>query len=226
MPPHNNDDRIGPKSGPEKFKSCHRLLISNYFHKKRIYFKKLLLFPSRSAIPGEPGKDYPIYSTNILCKLNPRNCGGGGGGGRGGAGGGRNKKKPGPARAAAAASPLANRPNKASASFQDQIAQGNIPGTPGKDYPVNSVDALRKRPGFSNLKPAPAHLVTPDYPSSGGSKRPPAASKPPPAASLSSVSAENSYCPGASLEECIKFCPSDETGTDFAKCVADCGTNC
>jgi len=28
----------------------------------------------REVIPGEPRQDYPIYSTNILCKLNPRNC--------------------------------------------------------------------------------------------------------------------------------------------------------
>ena len=33
----------------------------------------------RKNIPGEPGKDYPINSFNIVCKLNPRQCGGGGG---------------------------------------------------------------------------------------------------------------------------------------------------
>merc|ERR1712008_37932 len=40
----------------------------------------------RKAIPGEPGKDYPIYGTSFLCKINPTNpgCGGGGGGGGGG----------------------------------------------------------------------------------------------------------------------------------------------
>ena len=34
----------------------------------------------RQNIPGEPGKDYPIHGPSILCKLNPRQCGGGGGG--------------------------------------------------------------------------------------------------------------------------------------------------
>ena len=31
----------------------------------------------RRNIPGEPGKDYPIHGPSILCKLNPRQCGGG-----------------------------------------------------------------------------------------------------------------------------------------------------
>merc|ERR1712080_383370 len=29
----------------------------------------------RQVIPGEPKEDYPIYSTSILCKLNPKNPG-------------------------------------------------------------------------------------------------------------------------------------------------------
>ena len=47
--------------------------------------------------------------------------------------------------------------------LQGQVAKGVIPGVPGKDYPVNSVDALKKKnpASFSNLKPAPAHLITP-----------------------------------------------------------------
>merc|ERR1711992_366621 len=36
----------------------------------------------RKNIPGEPGKDYPIFSTNILCKINPANPGCRGGGGK------------------------------------------------------------------------------------------------------------------------------------------------
>ena len=44
-----------------------------------------------------------------------------------------------------------------------QVSKGVIPGVPGQDYPVNSIDALKKKnPGsFSNLQPAPAHLITP-----------------------------------------------------------------
>ena len=50
--------------------------------------------------------------------------------------------------------------------LQGQVAKGVIPGVPGKDYPVNSVDALKKKnpASFSNLKPAPAHLITPGTP--------------------------------------------------------------
>jgi len=33
-------------------------------------------------IPGTPGKDYPIFSTNILCKINPANPGCSSGGGK------------------------------------------------------------------------------------------------------------------------------------------------
>ncbi len=39
----------------------------------------IAIFPvcfSRKSIPGEPGKDYPIYSIDILCKINPGQCGG------------------------------------------------------------------------------------------------------------------------------------------------------
>merc|ERR1712079_346623 len=49
----------------------------------------------RKNIPGEPGKDYPIYSISILCKINPKNpgCGGGNGGGKGDKNGGGNGGK-------------------------------------------------------------------------------------------------------------------------------------
>ena len=36
----------------------------------------------------------------------------------------------------------------------------------GKDYPVNSVQALAGR--FSGIQVAPADLITPDYPGRGG----------------------------------------------------------
>merc|ERR1719384_2562443 len=100
----------------------------------------------RKNIPGEPGKDYPIFGTNILCKINPRNpgCGGGGGGKKGngndgggngnnGGGSGNNGHK---REATRTNGGNAQRGNKA--SFQDEIAKGNIPGSAGKDYPTNS----------------------------------------------------------------------------------------
>ena len=48
--------------------------------------------------------------------------------------------------------------------FYNQIASGEIPGVAGKDYPVNSVQALTGR--FNGIQVAPADLITPDYPGS------------------------------------------------------------
>ena len=47
-------------------------------------------------------------------------------------------------------------------SPQAQIAAGEVPGVPGRDYPTNSLSGLRGR--FPSLQPAPAELVTPDFP--------------------------------------------------------------
>merc|ERR1719305_1802149 len=49
-----------------------------------------------------------------------------------------------------------------------EIAAGNIPGTAGKDYPVNSLAAWRKRPGYENIELAPADLVVAGYPFPSG----------------------------------------------------------
>jgi len=230
----------------------------------------------RKNIPGEPGKDYPTYGINILCKINPRNpgCGGGGGGRKAGGGGGNGGRKgtggnggnkggaggngggKGGARAGgngggagkrngqngAPADSTKNRNNKgAKADYEAQIAQGNIPGTAGKDYPVNSLAAWRKRPGFENIELAPDHLVVAGYPGlgggnggrkggaggggrNGGGKRksqPPASSS-----SASTTSGGGGYCPGGSLQDCIRFCPSDDDGQEFSSCVTDCGNQC
>ncbi|TRY78220.1 hypothetical protein TCAL_15311 [Tigriopus californicus] len=119
----------------------------------------------RRNIPGEPGKDYPIYSIDVLRKINPRQFGdqssnkngngnGANTGGQQDLRGGRNSGKNG-------------RQNKRNNSvnksqYLEQVAQGQIPGQPGQDYPVNSVKGLKGK--FTNLKLAPAHLITPDYP--------------------------------------------------------------
>jgi len=217
----------------------------------------------RKNIPGEPGKDYPTFGANILCKINPRNpgCGGSGGGGGGGNGGGRNGngKKNGnggapkrknqnggrsgstsrasspPARASQGQNSRSNKGSKA--DYAAQVEQGNIPGTPGKDYPINSLSAWRKRPGFENIELAPDHLVVAGYPGLGsgggggggggrkkknGKKNGATAA----AASPSSSSGGGGYCPGGSLQGCIGFCPSDDNGEEFSKCVADCGKQC
>ena len=184
-------------------------------------------------IPGEPGKDYPINGPSILCKINPNNPGCPPGG---------------------AAAPRNGRQNSAS-DYQAAVARGEIPGVPGKDYPVNSVDALRKK-GFGNIELAPASLITPDYP--GLAKLPTSTRKlPPPANRKSGSGGRNnrrsqggsngsprssngggrkqqqsqnngggSYCPGGSLEACIGFCPSDSDGSEYGKCANDCGKNC
>ena len=53
--------------------------------------------------------------------------------------------------------------------FFNQIANGAIPGVAGKDYPVNSVQALSGR--FNGIQVAPADLITPDYPGSSSGNR-------------------------------------------------------
>jgi len=182
----------------------------------------------RKNIPGEPGKDYPIFGRDKLCQINPQNPGCGGG-----------------------AKPRSGRQNS---DYQAAIARGEIPGTPGKDYPINSLDALRKK-GFGNIELAPASLITPDYP--GLAKLPTSQRKlPPPAnrkggnnrrnsggrrknnggngsqgsprSSGGGQSANNggTYCRGGSIEACIGFCPSDDDGSEYGKCVTDCGNTC
>ena len=179
-------------------------------------------------IPGEPGKDYPIFGTNILCKINPQNPGCGGG-----------------------AKPRSGRQNS---DYEAAIARGEIPGTPGKDYPVNSVAAWRKRPGYENIELAPASLIVPGYP--GLDKLPTSTRKLPKPANKPNGSggggnrrssprsqggnrksggqrnqqnnggSGGSYCPGGSIEACIGFCPSDDDGSEYGQCVSDCGKNC
>merc|ERR1711997_835742 len=194
----------------------------------------------RKNIPGEPGKDYPTFGPSILCKINPAQCGVSGGGGKrgGGNGGGNRKKNGGGSRKrnnqnGNHASPKPEQQktrntssNKGSKSdLAAQAAAGNIPGTPGKDYPINSLSAWRKRPGYENIELAPADLVVAGYPfpNGGGSggkknKKRPGAAPPLPISSLSGGSTGSSggstgssggstgssggstgYCPGASL---------------------------
>jgi len=215
----------------------------------------------RANIPGEPGKDYPTFGASILCKINPRNpgCGGSGGGAKKGGGGGGNggrkngngnKKKNGGAsrkrqnqngnRASSPSAPASKGQNNKNArnnkgsntDYAAQAKEGNIPGTPGKDYPVNSLAAWRKRPGYENIELAPADLVVAGYPypngkggGGGGRKNKKAPGATAPAASPSSSSGGSGYCPGGSLQGCIGFCPSDPE-SEFTNCVTDCGNQC
>ena len=58
----------------------------------------------------------------------------------------------------------------------------------------------------------------------GGGKRksqPPASSS-----SASTTSSGGGYCPGGSLQDCIRFCPRDDDGEEFSSCVTDCGNQC
>lgn len=172
--------------------------------------------------------------TNSLCKINPRNPGCGGGSGKKGQNGNKNGQNAGQS---------AERGNRGSGDFKAQIAAGKIPGEPGKDYPVNSLAAFRKRPGFENIELAPDHLITPDYPGLGqggnkskkpaaprGNNRPATPRRNGQNGGRKNKPATNSgssnYCPGSSLEDCIKFCPSDESGSEFAQCVTECGNSC
>merc|ERR1712088_266910 len=130
-------------------------------------------------------------------------------------------------------------------NFQDEIANGRVPGSAGKDYPVNSLAALRKK--FPGLGLAPDELIVPGYPlgnlprrnkgnrnsggnrngnrtnggnRNGGNRRNQNQNRP------TSSTASESYCAGGSLQECIRFCPSDESGSEFSTCVTDCGNQC
>jgi len=221
----------------------------------------------RKNIRGEPGKDYPTFGSNILCKINPTNpgCGGGGrsgGGGNGGGNGGRKKNNNGqggrragstqnrsstakaPKTPKAPKAPRAQNgrprknqrlPRQKPSSNDDllaEIAAGNIPGTAGKDYPVNSLAAWRKRPGYENIELAPADLVVAGYPfpsgggggARGGKRKSSTAAKG--AGSSGSSSGGGGYCAGGALQNCIGFCPSDDDGQEYGKCVSDCGKQC
>ena len=140
----------------------------------------------RKNIPGEPGKDYPIHGPSILCKLNPRQCGGQGGSGNGGKkgnggkGGATGRKIDGDSGAAsnngnemkgwdtgddtetknAPALPVTNGNGANGGGSNGKMNSGeggnsgggddldalrrNIPGEPGKDYPINSFSIVCK----------------------------------------------------------------------------------
>ena len=140
----------------------------------------------RKNIPGEPGKDYPIHGPSILCKLNPRQCGGQGGSGNGGKkgnggkGGATGRKIDGESGATsnngnemqgwetggdtetknAPALPVTsgngangegsngnmNSGENGSSGGGDDLdaLRRNIPGEPGKDYPINSFSIVCK----------------------------------------------------------------------------------
>ena len=97
----------------------------------------------RQNIRGEPGKDYPIFSTNILCKINPTNPGcGGGAGGANGAGAvdadarearkNRQNRQNGNRRKGGRRGNRNGRTNPQqggnNSNFQDEIANGRVPG--------------------------------------------------------------------------------------------------
>ena len=113
--------------------------------------------PLRRAIPGEPGRDYPIYSIDILCEINPRNC----------FGRRITTKNANRDRGNDQVRRARNRNEAARRErFRQQITRGEIPGVPGKDYPINSLHSLRQR-GHNNIQAAPANLITSDYPGIG-----------------------------------------------------------
>eukprot|EP00096_Caligus_rogercresseyi_P015980 TRINITY_DN847_c0_g1_i3.p1 TRINITY_DN847_c0_g1~~TRINITY_DN847_c0_g1_i3.p1 ORF type:complete len:241 (-),score=70.58 TRINITY_DN847_c0_g1_i3:84-806(-) len=203
----------------------------------------------RQTIPGEPKVDYPIYSIDILKKLNPAQFGLAP---RSKAKKARKGKKSPPSSGA--------RDNN---DFDSQISSGTIPGTPQKDYPINSRSALlKKNPNkYSGIQNAPSFLIPKNYPKSKLPPRPtnlpsslPRSKSPnagsdevPPARPLAigivnsksvnrspsnsdldehSESALNfNYCRGGSLDECINFCPGASQSV-YASCVEACGRFC
>ena len=104
----------------------------------------------------------------------------------------------------------------------------------GKDYPTNSLAALRKK--FPGLELAPEDLIPKDYPrdrlpgrGGGGGKRkngggnnrnqarPSSAQTGNQARPSSPSSDDESYCPGGGLEDCIRFCKIFEKSTYLRK---------
>ena len=75
----------------------------------------------RRNIPGEPGKDYPIHSFSLVCKLNPKQCGGqasaNNGGGKKGGGGNRSNKTNGKNRGSQTSDQASTTQSKSSVHF-------------------------------------------------------------------------------------------------------------
>merc|ERR1711874_703134 len=86
---------IGSTYIPRNMRSITILILAVLITFEKGFAQEDELDALRKNIPGEPGKDYPIYSISILCKINPKNpgCGGGNGGGKGGKNGGGNGGK-------------------------------------------------------------------------------------------------------------------------------------
>ena len=165
------------------------IIISIYYTLNNVDAQEDDLDYLRKNIPGEPGKDYPINNPSILCKLNPRQCGGqsqSGNGGKKGNGNGRNggngrkigdngmSKGNGGSNAGSkmGGSKMGgqmNRNNKPSGNKNNGNSRGNngnggcngksgggdstdeldalrknIPGEPGKDYPIHGQSILCK----------------------------------------------------------------------------------
>ena len=119
---------------------------------------------SRANIPGEPGVDYPIFS---LCSINPRHCGG-----RSTATNNQNNRNTvnqGNTPQQREEVPLlpevrrGKQNQQAGNNFRSDVAAGNIPGVPGKDYPIQSLEAFRRKFG-PNAAIAPLDRIPADYP--------------------------------------------------------------
>merc|ERR1712037_876277 len=88
----------------------------------------------RKNISGEPGKDYPTFGSNILCKINLTNPGCGGGGRSGGGGnGGRKKNNNGQAGRRAGSTQNRSSPAKAPKAPKAQKAPRAQNGRPRKN---------------------------------------------------------------------------------------------
>ena len=85
---------------------------------------------------------------------------------------------------------------------------------------------------YENIELAPADLVVAGYPfpsgggggARGGKRKSTTAAKG--AGSSGSSSGGGGYCAGGALQNCIGFCPSDDDGQEYGKCVSDCGKQC
>jgi len=186
-----------------------------------------------------------VYSKCTYCKYKPGQGGSNNAGGsrrNGGAnrGAGGSKKNGGSRRNGGNKNQGASRRNGGgkNSQYEEQIKNGKIPGTAGKDYPNYSLKQLEKK-GFSGIQPAPADKIVSDYPKNGGSQRGGGSGGSRKSGGSKRQGGNKSGggggrsqggsksgggdCPG-SMEECMSACPSDVR--IFKVCVGSCSRRC
>jgi len=166
-----------------------------------------------------------VYSQCTYCKYDPKS--GNGGSAKGGKqgtkrngskrkGSGSNKPR------SSGGRPSGKKSGGRNKNYDAEIAQGKIPGKPGKDYPTFSLSGLGKNKNFKGIKPAPQDKIVKNYPrkanggNGGGNRR--SGTK-----GSSGTKSKSGSCPG-SLDDCMAACPSSLKV--FKACAHTCAKRC